>query len=359
MTDPSSLLLSLAAHDQRVCFAYNSSTRQFIYLNPAFEKFFQVKAVGVTANDLMEMVHADDQAYLLEQLENLSPDLLQTNIEFRVIPADQKEYSVRLNILPQKLDNGEEVLTGYLEDISADKAQSDNLNKFNNKKNSILNILSHDLAGPLGSIRNMATLISRKTSSLEDQQLNRFIASIEKLSSKSIKMIQEFIQQEFIESAGVELLQRRANLAEKFMGITEEYVQSEAETGITFHFHSSHAEVYANVDESKFLQAVSNLISNALKFTPDGGTITLGLEEKEETILVSVADTGIGIPQKFHATLFDKFNSARRQGLKGEPSVGLGMSIIKTIVEWHDGRIWFESAENLGTTFYIELPKVK
>jgi two-component system sensor histidine kinase VicK len=66
---------------------------------------------------------------------------------------------------------------------------------------------------------------------------------------------------------------------------------------------------------------------------------------------------GIGIPEKYHATLFDKFTKARRPGLRQEPSIGLGMSIIKTIIEWHQGWIWFESQEDKGSVFYVEIPK--
>jgi two-component system sensor histidine kinase VicK len=75
-------------------------------------------------------------------------------------------------------------------------------------------------------------------------------------------------------------------------------------------------------------------------------------------VVISISDTGIGIPKAFHDTLFEKFTSARRRGLKGEVSTGLGMSIIKTIVEWHGGSIWFNSEENVGTTFFIEIPKL-
>ncbi|WP_248282223.1 sensor histidine kinase [Mucilaginibacter robiniae] len=69
------------------------------------------------------------------------------------------------------------------------------------------------------------------------------------------------------------------------------------------------------------------------------------------------ARIGVGIPGKYHATLFNKFSKAGRPGLKGQVSIGLGMSIIKTLVEWHKGEIWFRSKEHEGTTFYIELPK--
>src|SRR5690606_32111644 len=104
-------------------------------------------------------------------------------------------------------------------------------------------------------------------------------------------------------------------------------------------------------------QVINKLVSNSMKFTPDGGTITVKIEDKQDSVLFTVADNGIGIPKKYHHELFEKFTHARRPGLRGEPSTGLGMSIIKTIVEWHNGKIWFDSKENEGTTFFIQLPK--
>ncbi|WP_190300429.1 sensor histidine kinase [Rufibacter hautae] len=74
-------------------------------------------------------------------------------------------------------------------------------------------------------------------------------------------------------------------------------------------------------------------------------------------MLLTVAGTGVGIPEKYHPTLFDKFTRARRPSIKGEQSVGLGMSIIKTNVEWQGEKITFESSEGKGTAFYIKLPK--
>jgi two-component system sensor histidine kinase VicK len=74
-------------------------------------------------------------------------------------------------------------------------------------------------------------------------------------------------------------------------------------------------------------------------------------------VLITIQDNGIRIPAHLQEGLFEKFTKARRPGLRGEESVGLGMSIIKTIVEWHQGKIYFESEENKGSTFYIELPR--
>jgi len=357
MTNPASLLFTLAEFDHRMCFAYDLNGKRFIYVNPAFESFFRLIAAHASIDTFFDLVHTDDQAYLKQSYANLALGVFKSNIEFRMKLPDKKEYFLRLNLLRQIQEDNETILSGYLEDISAYKAHDDKLNEFANKKNTVLNIISHDLAGPLGSIQNLAALLSRKTKLLDDKEVKKWVLLIEDISKKSVQMIQEFVKLEFIESAGVNLVKKRINLSQIFETAIQEYQQPENERSITFRFNANPAVIYAEIDESKFFQAINNLISNAIKFTPDGGTITLSLEEKEESILITVADTGIGIPKKFHNHLFDKFNSARRTGLKGEPSVGLGMSIIKTIVEWHDGKIWFDSEENKGTSFYIEIAK--
>jgi two-component system sensor histidine kinase VicK len=100
---------------------------------------------------------------------------------------------------------------------------------------------------------------------------------------------------------------------------------------------------------------LNNLLNNALKFTPTGGTVTVGLREHKDKVRLTVKDTGIGIPGKLHHNLFAKFNPTRRAGLHGEVTTGLGLFIAKQIVELHGGDIWLESREKEGTTFFIEL----
>ena len=359
MIHPATLLLTLADHDHRICFAFNITKNNFIYLSPAFDRFFQLPPDMATPKLLFSFVHAEDSGYIKSVYHSLEPGVLKDNLECRLILSDKKEYTVRFTLLLDFYEQEEKVLSGYLEDMTSVKANEEKGKELSNKKNAILNILSHDLAGPLGSIKNFAFLLSKKTKPLEDKEINKIISSIERISKRSIQMIQEFIKQEFVESVGVDLVKTRINLVEKIDKFMQEYFLSENETGKIFRFQTSHAQVYAEIDENKFMQVLNNLISNALKFTPDGGTITVNILENEQHILVTIADTGVGIPQKFHASLFDRFSEARRPGLKGEPSVGLGMSIIKTIVEWHQAKIWFESEEHKGTVFYIELPKAE
>jgi two-component system sensor histidine kinase VicK len=113
--------------------------------------------------------------------------------------------------------------------------------------------------------------------------------------------------------------------------------------------------VHANLHADIFGRVVDNLVSNALKFTPAGGCVTVGLRERPNGVLLSMRDTGIGIPAALQAALFEKFSLAARAGVAGEPSTGLGLFITKQIVQLHRGKLWVESEEGVGTCFYVEL----
>lgn len=113
--------------------------------------------------------------------------------------------------------------------------------------------------------------------------------------------------------------------------------------------------VYAGIHPLNFRRVLDNLFTNALKFTPTGGRVSVGLTEHEGRPRLTVQDTGIGIPDELQPRIFDKFSSARRKGLSGEPSTGLGLFIAQQIVQRHRGKLWVESSEQNGTCFFIDL----
>jgi two-component system, OmpR family, sensor histidine kinase VicK len=115
--------------------------------------------------------------------------------------------------------------------------------------------------------------------------------------------------------------------------------------------------IYANLDELKLLQVVNNLVSNAIKFSPDDSTVVINVEERVEDVIFSVKDVGVGIPESLQSLIFDRKTVAARTGLEGEKSIGLGLSITKILVDRMGGRIWFDSIPGHGSTFYFTLPK--
>ncbi|KIO78233.1 hypothetical protein TH53_04770 [Pedobacter lusitanus] len=102
---------------------------------------------------------------------------------------------------------------------------------------------------------------------------------------------------------------------------------------------------------------MSNLIGNAIKFSPEHAVITVRMEEKPESVLIAIADNGIGIPLGIRNKIFDVFGQAKRSGTAGEQSFGLGLAISKQIIENHGGKIWVDSETNQGSTFFVELPR--
>jgi two-component system sensor histidine kinase VicK len=228
-----------------------------------------------------------------------------------------------------------------------------------------MEILAHDLKGPIAIIQSFASLIEKRMSAFQDLEIVEWLKLIQETCGRSIELIRSFVNSEFLESANIVLSRDRLDLVWEIGQVIDSYKKSEKTIAKVFEFTASHRNIYAEVDSMKFLQVINNLISNAIKFTHNNGHIHLHIEEKQGTdgipasVLISVRDNGIGIPASDQPYLFDKFTKARRPGLKGEESVGLGMFIIKTIVELHQGKIWLESAENKGTTFFIEIPREK
>jgi len=354
MSDPAKLLYALAEHDSRIYCAFDISNNRYVYSNAAFQALFQIGAEAPTPRMLFEMVHPEDRNYLKSVFQGMNPGDFREHLEFRFMGHDRIRF-LRLSMVLTAGDTGERTVTGYMDDITGFRDSLDSMEALSSKKNAVLNILSHDLAGPLGSISNYSYMLSLKADPGDELTL-KMIDSIQSIAKRCIRLIQEFVKMEFIEASASDMVKTRYNLVDRVAAFMQDYLQHEGELRKNIRFICDKPSIYAEIDEYKFMQVINNLVSNALKFTPDEGTISVILRQQGEMVQVEVSDSGIGIPEEFHNTLFDKFSAARRPGLKGETSVGLGMSIIKTIVEWHKGRIWFESKVGVGTTFYIQIP---
>lgn len=176
-------------------------------------------------------------------------------------------------------------------------------------------------------------------------------------NQRAIDIINAFVNQEFLESVEVKLLKRRVDLGHKIQEVFNQFKANEHYLKKNFILEQPPGDFYVEVDEMNFMQVINNLISNSLKFTKEDGEIEISLKQQNSHIIITVADNWVGIPEEYGPYLFDKFTKARRIGQKGEKPMGLGMSIIKAIVELHEGEIWFESKEGKVTVFYIRLPK--
>lgn len=175
---------------------------------------------------------------------------------------------------------------------------------------------------------------------------------------KSIDLIQELLEISVLENEEFELEREHIQLKDYLLNTIAHFKDRAEKKGVDLSVLVEKDVLTVSIDQKRFGRVIDNLLSNALKFTSSPGEVTVESFERKESIIIRVKDTGIGIPEDMQQYIFDKFSKARRSGLDGEQTTGLGMSIVKQIVELHKGKIWLESMENVGTQFYIELPKV-
>ena len=331
-------------------FALNVKAGEIVYVNRAFRILTESIDKNLSLSELMELVHPEDLEYLRNAFSNVNEgDSASADIRLHI---NGQQKWIRLRGVFTKLKSKQFVLV-YATDFTAERNNLHTIKKYANKKNSTLNILSHDLRGPLGMANTATQILKRK---IVDPRLSELTEKVSSIISRSIDMINNLVGREFSETTDVELVKERINIAAKLKDYMDEAKRSESITKRTFSFTCSEDSIFIELDESKFMQVINNLMTNALKFTEDNGFISLRVERQHNSVLFTFSDNGIGIPKQFHPTLFAKFTDARRKGLHGESTMGLGLSIVKTIVEWHNGRIWFESEEGEGTTFFIEIP---
>lgn len=337
-----------------ISFVYNHNQSSLVFVDDSFTTLLNRNRDQIDPEKILSHVHADDIDFLKEKYRELIGKLLIQDVEFRILIGGEQLW-VRLTPFLVNSDEGSLIVVKVI-DITAERNNIENISKYANKKNSILNMLAHDLRGPLVIANTLTKAIDSK---VNDPGLIKLTKSISGILNQSVNLITNLIDREFLDTVNVELSLERIDIAMKVAEYIEECKRSESANEREFHLTTSRESIYLEVDEAKFMQIMNNLLANALKFTHAGAVISMDIREQEDSVIFSFSDTGIGIPSELKDSIFDKFTKARRTGLNGEPTTGLGLSIVKMIVEWHKGRIWFESQEGVGSTFFFEIPKGK
>lgn len=227
------------------------------------------------------------------------------------------------------------------------------LQRTNEEKDRILKAVSHDMRSPMNIALSLTELILSEKDNLSEEQLeyvelirsscnNALSLTKELLDVSTLNtelMIKEWVDLNEVVSKNVEVLRFRA--AEKKQRISLQLPEK---------------SIKLKINRDKVSRVVGNLINNAIKFSPAQSLIYIKVQPERKGATISVADNGIGIPEDLKDKVFDLFTEARRLGTSGEEPYGLGLSISKQIVDVHGGKIWFDSQEGKGTTFYVYLP---
>jgi len=227
------------------------------------------------------------------------------------------------------------------------------LRQIDRLKSEFINTVSHDLRSPLTAILGYVDLLER-VGPINDAQ-REFIQRVQNSVESITLLVNDLLELGRIE-AGVDSQKEMVRLDTLVQLTTENMEAQVSERGqklVTVFSTGGQIELRGN--PIRLRQMLDNLIGNATKYTPDGGEITIELEEQDEQVIVRISDTGPGIPPADQPHIFEKFYRASNVP-KGVGGSGLGLAIVKSIVDNHHGRIWVESVVGHGTTFVIVLP---
>jgi signal transduction histidine kinase len=213
----------------------------------------------------------------------------------------------------------------------------------------MMRIVAHDLRNPIGGITSAADLMltdaGRSTDDITMLEL------IKASGENSLELVSDLLQ---INTRAEQLKKEPVDLYTLLHYCVDLLQYKAGAKGQQILLQADHVTIAVN--NEKLWRVVSNLITNAIKFSPAGEVILVSLAEGPAHVTIAVEDHGIGIPVSMKKSIFDMSTGAKRTGTGGEESYGMGLAICKQIVEAHDGRIWFESQPGIGTTFYVELP---
>jgi len=228
------------------------------------------------------------------------------------------------------------------------------IEKANAFKNEILGMVAHDLRNPIGAVETIAMMMEMEEVT-KDTHEN--LEMIKTSCAKARGIITDLLDAANNENINI-IDTQRTELNHFLKSIVNDWKAQKNGKG-NLALIGSKDQIFAEINAEKLQRVMDNLITNALKFSKEGGKIDIYLSEKDGFAVVEVRDYGVGIPPNMLPHIFERFSKARRQGVHGEQSTGLGLSISKQIIENHNGTIEVMSEERKGSTFTIKLPIVE
>jgi len=262
-----------------------------------------------------------------------------------------EEYYVYARLYPLLDKSGEvQFFVGIETDITKAK-------EIDKAKSEFISVASHQLRTPLTGIKWFSELLLKgKAGNLSDQQKD-FIQQVYDSNDRMIKLVDDLLDVSHIEEVGrFRVILKPENFSEIIKELVAQQKTQAKSKGVKIVLGAGCLKnKILKLDKSKLEQAFQNLLSNAIKYSPADGKITIDCKEQEGRFICFIKDEGIGIPEHQQHRVFEKFFRADNVITVGS-GTGLGLYIAKFIIEGHDGKIWFESKENKGTTFYVSLP---
>ena len=340
----------LIAEDATDFISTHTLTGQFSYASPACRSLLGYEPEELLGLCCYELFHPEDVPAVKNHYLRLSHAPDEHAFSYRVQRKDGAYIWVETTTKAVR-----DAATGKIQkfltvsrDISARK-EAERI------KDELVSTVSHELRTPLTSLRGFVELMLQKDFSRDKQR--EFLVIIQNEAIRLTNLVNDFLDLQRMESGRQGYDFHLIHIDTLMREVASTLIPATGLHIVQTHFSDQLPPVIADADRLR--QVLSNLISNAVKYSPQGGVITLGACPGNEEVVAWIADEGLGIPETALPQLFTKFFRVDNQDTRSIGGTGLGLSLVKNIVEAHQGRVWVESTLGQGSTFFFSLPLAK
>jgi signal transduction histidine kinase len=241
-----------------------------------------------------------------------------------------------------------------LERLKAEKGEI-RLHQLNIDKDRFISILGHDLKNPFNNILGFSEILTNEIESLSKNEIKEMASNINKSAQITSKLLEDILMWTRTQQGSILFNPKKLNVADICKNVIEVLNPAALVKGIAISY-TNEDQMSVSADKDMVKTILLNLVSNAIKFTHDGGVVNISAERKDSRVIISVSDNGIGILPENIAKLFDISEVLTTKGTAGESGTGLGLLLCKEFVEKHGGKIWVESEVGSGSDFKFTLP---
>lgn len=342
-----------------------------IYSTPKCNELFELDAQEIfTFPKFTEVIHPEDIEQVKAAIEESQVNGKEYDIEYRIIYADgnihwigargksfldsQGNPNAMMGIVRKVTDKklANEELTKVYDREKKARSEAEEANR---AKDFFLAVVSHELRSPLNAILGWTKILLNKK--VDENTQRNALETIEKSARAQAKLIDDLVDSSRVASGKMRLELRPLNLYDVVEGVFLAQLPAAVNRKIDLKFNVDRENINVFGDAIRLQQIFSNLLSNALKFTSDGGRIEIRVQTGEKDVKVSVVDNGQGIDAESLPTIFQQFQQGDNQTPRNRTGLGLGLSIVKILAEKHNGKVYAESEGiGQGASFIVTLP---
>jgi PAS domain S-box-containing protein len=323
---------------------------QFLYVNRAWRETLGYSVEEVPHLNMMDVIDTEHLPHCQEVFARVMHGEAVNDVETVFVAKTGKRVAVRGSVNCRLVDGKHDVTNGIFRDVTARL-------EIEKMKDEFVSTVSHELRTPLTSIRGALGLLTAGVLNAEPAKARRMLEIALANTDRLIRLINDILDIERIESGRVKLEKRSCNAAGLMVQAMDSVREVADRAGVRLELFPTSGSVLADPD--RVVQTLTNLVGNAIKFSPPLSTVTLGATRQHDEMLFEVRDQGRGIPADKLGVIFERFQQVDASDGREKGGTGLGLAICRSIVDQHGGLIWVESELGQGSSFYFTLPLLK